>query len=354
MIYHRARGCALALLAACVGLTGASPAWSAPTGHALDRPAVSSPRAAQSVLLGIAQAGKRLVAVGERGIVVVSDDSATSWRQVAAPVSVTLSAVQFADDKHGYVVGHSGTVLATADGGATWTRVLDGRQAAHIALAAAKASGNAGALRDAERMVADGADKPLLDLLVLDPRRAIVIGAYGMAYATTDGGKNWSSWTERLDNPRGLHLYAIRRHGERVLVCGEQGLVRLSQDGGLTFAPLKTPYEGSFFTAEISPDGDIVVAGLRGNVLRSPDGGATWKNIATPVAASITGSAWRTDGSLVLVNQAGMVLGESKGALVALNSTPLPSLTGVFPKRDGSLLTLSVQGLLPVENGGRK
>lgn len=354
MFPHRTRRCAQALLAACLGVFGAGAAWPAPIGHALNRPAVFSQRAAQTVLLGIAQAGKRLVAVGERGIVVVSDDDAAKWRQVSAPVSVTLTAVHFADDKHGYAVGHSGTVLATADGGETWTRMLDGRQAARISLAAAQASGNAAALRDAERLVADGPDKPLLDLLVLDARRVIVIGAYGMAYSTADGGQNWASWAHRLDNPRGLHLYAIRRHGERILVCGEQGLVLLSQDGGQTFAAVKTPYDGSFFTAELSSAGDIVVAGLRGNMLRSLDAGANWKQISAPDAASITGSAWRADGSLVLVNQAGMVLSESKGALVPLNSIPLPSLTGVFPQRDGSLLALSIQGIVSVSNGGRK
>jgi photosystem II stability/assembly factor-like uncharacterized protein len=355
MLPHHTRLRAHALLVAGIGIfaAGAALPARAPIGHALNRPAVFSQRAAQSVLLGIAQAGKRLVAVGERGIVVVSDDEAATWRQVAVPVSVTLTAVHFANPKHGYAAGHSGTVLATTDGGETWSRMLDGRQAARISLAAAQASGDAAALRDAERLVADGPDKPLLDLLVLDARRVIVIGAYGMAYSTTDGGQNWTSWADRLDNARGLHLYAIRRHGERILVCGEQGLVRLSQDTGQTFAAVKTPYNGSFFTAELSA-GEIMLAGLRGNMLRSLDAGVNWQKIAAPDGATITGSARRADGSLVLVNQAGTVLGESKGALVPLNSSPLPSLTGIFPKRDGSLLALSIQGIVSAPNGGRK
>ncbi len=354
MFPYSLRRHAQALLASCIGTFGAASVWSAPIGHALDRPAVISQRAAQSVLLGIAQAGNRLVAVGERGIVVVSDDNAAKWRPVPAPVSVTLTAVHFSDGKRGYAVGHSGTVLTTADGGETWTSVLDGRLAARISLAAAQASGNAAALRDADRLVADGPDKPLLDLLVLDARRVIVVGAYGMAYSTTDGGKNWTSWADRLNNPRGLHLYAIRREGERILVCGEQGLVRLSQDGGETFAAVNTPYNGSYFTAELSSSGEIVLAGLRGNVLRSLDGGVKWKQVAAPDAASITGSAKRADGSLVLVNQAGMILGERTGGLIPLNSNPLASLTGIFTKLDGSLLALSIQGIVPAPNGGWK
>ena len=354
MFLHHSRPHAPALLFACLCLSSAGAASSAPVGDALSRPAVISQRAAQMVMLGVAQAGKRLVAVGERGIVLVSDDDAVSWRQVATPVSVTLTAVRFADDRYGYAVGHSGTVLATVDGGASWIRVLDGRQAAQISLVAAKAGGDPAALRDAERLLADGPDKPLLDLLVLDTRQVIVIGAYGMAYASADSGHSWTSWGPRLDNPRGLHLYSIRRDGERILVCGEQGLVRLSQDHGQTFAPLKTPYDGSFFTAEFMSNGEIVVAGLRGNLLRSLDGGMSWKQIVAPHNASITGSALRANGSLVMVNQAGMVLTENGGTLAVLNRNPLPPLTGVFPKRDGTLVALSMQGIVSIRDGGQK
>lgn len=354
MLHRPTRWRARPLLAACLSTVGASLAWSAPIGHALDRPAVISQQASQSVLLGIAQAGKRLVAVGERGIVVVSDDDAAHWRQVTTPVSVTLTAVRFADDKHGYAVGHSGTVLATTDGGETWTRVLDGRRAAQLSLAAAQASGSAAAVRDAERSVAEGPDKPLLDLLVLDRQHAIVVGAYGMAFSTMDGGQTWTSLASRLDNPRGLHFYAIRRHGQHILVCGEQGLVRLSHDGGQTFVPVKASYSGSFFTAEFPSDDEIMVAGLRGNMLRSLDGGTSWKQFTATDAAAITGSAVRADGSLILVNQAGMVLSESDGALVPLNKTPLPSLTGVLPRPNGSLLTLSIQGIETLPHGDEK
>lgn len=354
MLTHSARRRALALLAAGTGVFCQGTAYAAPVGPALSRPAILSQRAAQSVLLGIAQAGQRLVAVGERGIVLLSDDNAATWRQVAAPVSVTLTAVRFADSKHGYATGHGGAVLATTDGGETWVRVLDGNQAARIALEAAQASGNVQAQREAQRLLNDGPDKPLLDLLVTGPQRVVAIGAYGLAYATTDGGKSWRSWSQRLDNPRGLHLYAIRRHGENILVCGEQGLVRLSRDDGLTFTALKTPYNGSFFTAELPGADDIMLAGLRGNLLRSPDGGATWRHGTAPGAATITASALRPDGALTLATQAGTVLTERNGVLVPLNPVPLPPLTGILPKIDGTSLALSIQGMVTAPNGGQQ
>lgn len=332
----------------------AGTAVAAPVGDALERPAVISSAAAHAVLLGAAETGSRLVAVGERGIVLLSDDGGALWRQVPSPVSVTLTAVRFADEKHGYAVGHGATVLATSDGGETWVRRLDGRQAAQLALAAAQAGGDAAARRDAERLVADGPDKPLLDVLVQDAQHAVVVGAYGLAFATADGGNTWSSWIGQLADPKGLHLYAIRQRGERILVVGEQGLVRLSENGGRSFTPVATPYAGSFFTAELPTASDVVVAGLRGNVWRSGNSGVTWKQIPVPMPTSITASAVRTDGSLVLANQAGIVLGERAGALLPMNTQPFPPLSGVLPKRDGTLIVLSIHGAAAVPAGEHK
>jgi len=321
------------------------PAHARAVADALERPAVVVRSPERAVLLGAARAGSRIVAVGERGIVILSDDEAQHWAQASAPVSVTLTAVKFADKDHGYAIGHGGTVLGTADGGRGWTRLLDGRRIAQVMQVAAKASGDAAALKSADRLSADGPDKPLLDLLVFDAKRVLVVGAYGIAMFTADGGATWNSWRARLDNPKELHLYAVRQRGTRIVVAGEQGLVLQSLDGGASFKRLSVPYAGSFFTAELPDDRTIVVAGLRGNVWRSTDGGASWVQVASPAPVSITASAPREDGELLFANQAGMVLGLRDGALKPLNAAPLPPVNFVLPLDRARLLALTVQGL---------
>jgi photosystem II stability/assembly factor-like uncharacterized protein len=330
------------ILVALAQAAAAEPAL--PTGPALDRPAVMAGDAARAVLLGAARAGERIIAVGERGIIVKSDDGGTNWRQAPVPVSVTLTAVRFADAQHGYAVGHGGTVLATSDGGATWTRCLDGRRIAEIELAAAKDSGDAAALKSAERLQADGPDKPLLDVLVLDGRRALVVGAYGLAMLTEDGGRSWASWRARLDNPKELHLYAVRRAGGRIVIAGEQGLVLMSLDDGRSFRRLALPYRGSFFTAELPAARAVVVAGLRGNAWRSDDDGANWVPLASPVPATITASAVSADGTLLFVNQAGLVLTAQGAALAPQPGAPLPPLNALLPLDGGQVLALSMRG----------
>lgn len=345
-------GVAIAGVAAAGSLAAVPAAGTAPVGSALDRPAVLSVHAAHSVLLGAARAGNRIVAVGERGIVTLSDNGGADWRQAGTPVSITLTGVRFADARNGFAVGHGGTVLATADGGESWKRRLDGRTAAGLVLAEAQAFGDPTEQRRAETLVADGPDKPFLDLMVVDSRKMVVVGAYGLAFATEDGGTSWSPWMERLDNPSGLHLYTIRQRGNRVLVAGETGLVRLSTDGGRSFARLAPPYDGTFFTAELPPDGSILLAGMRGTIWRSADDGAHWEAVPVPVPASINASAVDPAGGLLLANQAGMVLEMRDGTLRPLGGPPLPPLAALLPLDDGSVLTLGFGGAKLVGAGG--
>lgn len=317
-------------------------------GSAWERAAVTARQPERAVLLGAALAGARIVAVGERGLVAVSDTRGGHWAQSPTPSSVTLTAVRFADAQHGYAVGHAGTVLATADGGRSWTRRLDGARLARIELETARAGGDARAVKAAERLVADGPDKPLLDLLVLDTQHLLVVGAYGIALWSDDGGASWASWRTRLDNPKENHLYAVRRRGQHLVIAGEQGLLLQSTDGGASFQRIKAPYAGSWFTVELPSDAGIVVAGLRGNVWRSDDFGANWAQLAAPTPASVVASAFRPDGSLVFVDQAGLVLAASPatgGALRPMPGAPLPPLTAVLPLADGALLALSVRGV---------
>ncbi|HEX7983839.1 MAG TPA: YCF48-related protein, partial [Duganella sp.] len=239
----------------------------------------------------------------------------------------------------------AGVILVSGDGGASWQSVMDGQRIATLALAAARAGSDAAAVRDAERLVADGADKPLLDVCLLGDGRVLAVGAYGLAFASADGGRTWSSWMGRIDNPKGLHLNTVRRRGDTLLIGGERGLALLSTDAGRTFKRLPVPYQGSFFSAELTGDGTLVLAGLRGNVWRSADAGASWRQLASPMPVTITASAARADGSLLFANQAGVLLTARQDALVPLAGAPLAPLNGVLALDDGKLLTLSARGV---------
>ena len=314
----------------------------------MSRSAVMVRAPAKAFLASLAHAGKRLVAVGERGIIVLSDDNGASWRQAKVPSSVTLAAVQFPTPSKGWAVGHYGVILHSTDGGETWTRQLDGIQAAQLALRDAQGSGNAAYLSEAQRLVSDGPDKPFLGLHFTDENNGFAVGAYNLIFRTRDGGKTWAPWLSHLDNPRGNHLYAVHAVGDTVYIAGEQGLLLRSIDGGERFERIDTDYKGSFFTMAVGKGGDAIVAGLRGNAYRSIDRGATWQKLEAPVPVSITAAVMRPDGSLLMTNQAGQLLVGSPngGPLCPLKTPGLPPLNDLLVQSDGSVVVATIFGAI--------
>ena len=312
MLTHRL-GSALAALVLLLPL-GASAAGFV---DVLDTPAAETPLAAKTLLNGMAQAGQRLVAVGQRGLIIYSDDRGQNWTQAKVPLSADLVAVSFPTLQLGWAVGHDGVVLHSADAGASWVRQLDGRELGRQLLAyytaeAAKgtlgtAEESAALVEEARRAAAQGADNPLLDVWFADALHGYVVGAFNLILSTEDGGKHWQPVGHLTDNPNRLHFYAVRGIGDALYLAGEQGLV-LRRDAGTTrFRALETPYKGSYFGITGSRNA-VLVYGLRGNAYRSGDGGASWQKVETGVQDALTAASRFGNQGLVLVSQSGNVL----------------------------------------------
>lgn len=248
--------------------------------------AVRAPLAGQSLLLDAAVAGDRLVVVGERGHILVSDDQGEGWRQVDVPTRVTLTAVFFHDGRLGWAVGHDATVLRTRDGGDTWEQVHS----------------------------APEEELPLLDVWFLGPERGLAIGAYGYVLETNDGGSTWDRGSISKDED--FHLNQIARSNTgKIYLAAEAGTIYRSDDDGQTWNSLPSPYAGSFFGA-LPLEGDTVLLyGLRGRLFRSDDAGLTWQRLETNTEAMLTDARVLPPDTVVVTGLAGAVLVSRNGGL---------------------------------------
>lgn len=305
-------------------------------------PAVIEDLAVESIMIDMAKAGSTVVAVGERGHILLSADG-ENWRQVGAPMSALLTRVSFVNDKIGYAGGHDAAILKTLDGGETW--VLKNYQ--------------------------PELEQAIYDLYFFDANNGIAVGAYDLFWRTSDGGDSW----ERIDSPVGqgeLHHYSITALADgTLLIAGERGMLARSTDRGETWERIVSPYFGSYFGAVASGPTGAVVYGLRGNTYflpnvaslptvepdeygeyplgDMPEGGAV--EIKAPSTDSLFNGIATRGGGALLVGVNGTVLRYTPGKTTL---TRVPSGTSV-PLGDieaiGNTLVLAGESGLSTING---
>lgn len=271
------------MLCATLALPGlASPQTPAPA----PQDAFKAPLATKAPLLGIARVGPRVVAVGDYGVIILSDDAGKTWRQAGLVATRNpLTAVTFVDAKLGWAVGHGGTVLHTSDGGENW-----------------------------ELQYSAGADVSLLSVWFENASHGIAVGAFGLATETNDGGRTWRKLTLGDGDDRDRHLNGIFAAPNGPLyIAAEAGTVFRSTDNGKTWATLRLPYAGSLWGGLPLGDGTAIVYGMRGHVLRSADQGNTWSDVPTGADQSFSGGVQLPDGTIALVGLGGVIARSNDG-----------------------------------------
>lgn len=277
-----------------------------------------APLAAKSYLLDGVLADGRVVAVGERGHVLYSDDKGDTWTQVRVPTIATLTGVYFHDKNLGWAVGHDAVILKTIDGGESWERV-------HFA---------------------PEEERPLFDVWFSDENNGIAVGAYGFFLTTEDGGKSWAS---KMISEDDWHLNQIKTSETgRLYIAAEAGTIYRSDDQGLTWTSLDSPYEGSFFgTLPLGGD-TLLIFGLRGNLFRSDDAGETWQKITTDTKAILNSGLRLPDGRIFIVGLGGALLVSSDDGLT-FTLQPQADRKGIL-----SALPIEKNELMLVGQGGVK
>jgi photosystem II stability/assembly factor-like uncharacterized protein len=308
------------------------------------KPAEIEPLAATSLLLDLAMAGKRIVAVGERGHVLLSDDQGASWRQAkAVPTRAMLTAVYFADGEYGWAVGHDETIINTVDGGETWTL-------SHFA---------------------PEAQQPLLDLWFANRVSGIAVGAYGAYFTTNDGGRHWTatkfapppatlskatlskegaSPLQEGELPPDYHLNRIVGVGNRLYIAAEGGQLYRSDDRGATWRVLPSPYEGSFFGLVPIRGEGLLAFGLRGHLYRSADAGATWTELASHTTAMLTDGVAINDLRVVIGGLAGVLLvsGDAGETFRLTQQEDRKGISALLPGPAGSVVVAGEGGVRTV------
>lgn len=261
---------ALLVAAALAAFAGAPSAWAA---RSTLTPAMHSPIADRSPMLALAQAGRRMIAAGSHGLVLLSDDYGISWRQARdVPTQAMLTAIYFLNDRDGFAVGQDGVILETHDAGETW----------------------------ALRYVDINRGLPLFAIHFVDDKRGIAVGALGLVLETTNGGRNWAERLLRRLDYSDLNLNRIIEADGRIAVASQFGVVYRSTNGGASFEPVQSPSQADFWSALALPDGQMMFGTANGELWRVRSDLTGWTQLDTGMNNGITTLALTLDGRLAV------------------------------------------------------
>jgi len=297
------------------------------------------PLAEQSLLLDGQRIGDRIIVVGERGHILISEDNGSSWQQQPVPTRVTLTSVFFIDPANGWAAGHDSLILRTSDGGRHWQEIYS----------------------DPED------ERPILDLWFKDAIHGYAVGAYGLFLATHDGGRHWSPVefnpaTLVLDNansddPWGdkeeevwvdfhLNQIAATENG-RILIAAEAGNIYRSDDGSRSWISLPSPYEGSFYGSLPLGQGKVLLFGLRGHLFFSENTGTSWVPVVSNTQATLNDGIRLRDGRIVLAGLAGtLLISADQGRSFQLQpQADRAGIAKVLQAGDGSLILVGEMGV---------
>jgi len=219
-----------------------------------------------------------------RGAVLATTDGGASWtaQSPGTPSFSFLHGVAFTDASHGWAVGggSNGVIVATSDGGAHWTTQDAGTFADLKGVASTDAShgwavgtngtilatSDGGAHWNAQ---SSGTDQDLLGVHFVDVNHGWVVGAGGTILVTTDGGAHWAAQSSGTTGEFDGVDFVDASHGWAV----GPGIFATS-DGGAHWTLQSS--SDSCYSVDFADASHGWVVGHWGMVLGTTDGGAHW------------------------------------------------------------------------------
>ncbi|MQQ99220.1 WD40/YVTN/BNR-like repeat-containing protein [Glaciimonas soli] len=303
----------------------------APSDWPTNRPAQLQQQAVSTALLAATTtASGRVIAVGDHGVILLSDDGKKYRQAHSVPTRTMLTSVTFIDNKTGWAAGHDGVVLKTVDGGENWSLL---RQQY-------------------------GQEQPILSIWFADANRGLAVGLFGMALSSSDGGVTWSEIKLSSGDAADRHLYRIVTTGTgTVLIIAEAGTVFRSEDGGKHWDVIDTGEKGSLWSAVTFSDNGVstvVAVGMRGHIIRSSDDGKSWQAVSSGTTQSLTDVIQLSDHELVAGGMGGTLLhSEDGGRHFTLRHSagdePITALAKIAGKGAATLIPFSLAGVVSVD-----
>ena len=199
-------------------------------------------------------------AVGPRGTLARSLDGGRTWAEVGVSTAENVIDASWVDEFTGYAVDEAGTVLRTVNGGASWQVLETGYSATPQAV------------------------------LALSANEVLLIGGRGIL-RSANGGRSFTRVRARI--VARTRLFNVDRAGSRVFAYGSKNIVA-SRDRGRTWQKVLRPRKALLSSLDFVSARTGFVLGQDGQVFKTRNGGRRWSDLSGVGSDNATGMSFGT------------------------------------------------------------
>lgn len=305
---------ALLLACACISVANAQPSWE-----------ITHSGMNDVELLAVQMIDTQLAfVVGDSGTILRSNDGGVSWLAQESGTKLSLGSVSFSSTTVGTAVGDSGIILRTTDAGQSWHRQSSGVNVFLTSVSFSDAN-HGWAVGDSATILAtvDGGEHWMnqsvdtlthidwLSCVVAhDAQKAWATGMGGAILRTTDGGFSW----EELPSKTYADLYGIAMvDGWYGMTVGMQGANRTTTNGGNSWIINANAVNGRLLAIAHNFGEYWTAVGENGIIVRTTNGGDSWKPMESPVQTDLI-AVWFAEANT------GLAVGKHGVIVRAINS----------------------------------
>ncbi len=164
---------------------------------------------------------------GEAGTIYATTDGGASWTKQLVPTRHLLLGASFLDNQQGWIVGGSGSILWTADGGAQWRGIATNPDTRSRTIAST--TGAARTVTAAPQSSLQPTRPRLNAVSFVDSKRGWAVGASGTVVVTVDSGRMWRNQNSNTD----VDLLDVKfTNANEGWAVGAEGTIIHTTDGG--------------------------------------------------------------------------------------------------------------------------
>jgi photosystem II stability/assembly factor-like uncharacterized protein len=292
--------------------------------------------------------------VGQSGMILRTTNGGVNWVSQTSGTPNHLFGVSFVNQNTGWAVGDIGKILYTTNGGSTWTSQVSNtnyqlRAANFLNSTTGYVTGWYGVILKTTNSGANwtvlnsGTTSNLNGVFFVNQTTGYVVGWYGTILKTTNGGTNWTVSVSGTSNTLENSNFINDQTG---FVAGETGLIKKTTNGGTSWTN-QTSSTSSWLAGMTMPlTNYLTIIGAAGTIRTTTNGGVNWLtqtsntgSALNKISYSDTLNGWAVGdyGTIIHTTTSGWLLPPAPALsapannLTCVSLTPNLTWTNIFP-----------------------